>query len=185
MICYVFSKIIGAKYYAREGISVNEPSPRDTEGHGSHTASTVAGVKVRNVSFYGIAKGKARGAMPGARLAIYKVCWPDQGCSDEDILAAFDDAIADGVDIISISIREFTREYFSNSIAIGSFHAMKKGIVTSASAGNAGPFRESLSNMAPWMISVAASSIDRRIIDKVVVGNNKSFVVSESIKSLF
>ncbi|KAM0943702.1 putative cucumisin [Dioscorea sansibarensis] len=114
--------------------------------------------------------------MPGARLAIYKVCWGGQGCLDEDLLAAFDDAIADGVDIISISIGGVAREYFSDTIAIGSFHAMKKGIVTSASAGNSGPSRESLSNMAPWMISVAASSIDRRIIDKVVVGNNKSFV---------
>ncbi|KAH7675465.1 Peptidase S8 subtilisin-related protein [Dioscorea alata] len=171
------NKIIGAKYYAREGTSVDEPSPRDTEGHGSHTASTVAGATVRNVSFYGIAKGKARGALPGARLAIYKVCWPNQGCSDEDLLAAFDDAIADGVDIISISIGGVNvREYFSDSIAIGSFHAMKKGIVTSASAGNGGPSRETLSNMAPWMISVAASSIDRKIIGKVVVGNNKSFV---------
>ena len=48
-------------------------------------------------SMLGLAKGTARGGAISARIAVYKVCWFD-GCDDADILAAFDDAIADGVD---------------------------------------------------------------------------------------
>ena len=60
--------------------------------------------------------------MPGTRLAIYKVCWDDGGCLDMDILAAFDDAIADGVDVISFSIvTRFPFYYFKSPQAIGSF----------------------------------------------------------------
>lgn len=78
--------------------------PLDQEGHGSHTASTVAGRATGNVSFSGLAAGTARGAVPGARLAIYKVCWEHAGCDEADILATFDGAIADGVDVISFSM---------------------------------------------------------------------------------
>lgn len=44
-----------------------------------------------------------------------------------DLLAGFDDAIADGVDIISVSIGGDSTEFFEDPIAIGSFHAMEKG----------------------------------------------------------
>ena len=73
------SKVIGARAYQN---GVTGLSPLDELGHGSHTASTVAGRAVGNVSFGGLAVGVARGAVPGARLAIYKVCWDDGGCRD-------------------------------------------------------------------------------------------------------
>ena len=154
-------------------------SPLDEMGHGSHTASTAAGRAVGNVSFGGLAARMVRGAMPGARLAIYKVCWDDGGCLDMDILAAFDDAIADGVDVISFSIAtRFPFYYFKSPQAIGSFHSMRRGVVTSASAGNSGLSGGRVCNVAPWMLSVAASSIDRRFVDRVVLGNGKTIVVS-------
>ena len=147
-------------------------------GHGSHTASTVAGRAVANVSFAGLAAGTARGAVPGARLAIYKVCQED-GCDDADILAGFDDAIADGVDVISFSIgSSFPSDYFNDAQAIGSFHAMRRGVLTSASAGNSGIVGGQVCNVAPWMLSVAASSIDRQFIDRIVLGNGDTIVVS-------
>ena len=145
-------------------------------GNGSHThtASTAAGRAVGNVSFGGLATGVARGAVPGARLAIYKVC-----CSEANILAGFDDAIADGVDVISISIGSpFPFDYFSDVIAIGAFHAMRRGVLTSASAGNSGLVGGRVGNVAPWMLSVAASSIDRQFIDRIVLGNGDTIVVS-------
>ncbi|CAN0861648.1 Subtilisin-like protease SBT4.15, partial [Linum grandiflorum] len=73
-------------------------------GHETHTASTVAGVPVVGASLYGIRNGIARGGVPSARLAINKVCAMGPFCSTSDILSGFDDAIYDGVDIISISI---------------------------------------------------------------------------------
>ncbi|KAG6534258.1 hypothetical protein ZIOFF_008144 [Zingiber officinale] len=158
---------------------VEEPSPRDFDGHGTHTASTATGRSVSHASLYGLAKGTARGAVPSARLAVYKVCWA-LGCTDHDILAAFDDAISDGVDIISLSISGYKAlDYFQDSIAIGSFHAMANGILTSAVAGNDGPKHGTVCNVAPWMVSAAASSIDRHIIDKVVTGDHVSTLVSE------
>lgn len=107
---------------------------------------------------------------------MYKVCWPD--CYDVDILAAFDDAIADGVDIISLSVGGFDPDnYFTNSIAIGAFHAVRKGILTSVSAGNRGPGLASITNFAPWALSVAASTIDRQFFTKIQLGDQKIYEV--------
>lgn len=107
---------------------------------------------------------------------MYKICWSD-GCSDADILAAFDDAIADGVDIISLSVGGWPTDYFEDSIAIGAFHSMKNGILTSNSAGNEGPDPESVSNCSPWSLSVAASTIDRKFVSQVKLGNGAIYEV--------
>lgn len=174
------SKIIGAKYYNIAGIADKdepEPSPRDTHGHGTHTASTAAGNPVEKASLRGIGEGTARGGVPSARIAVYRVCWKG-GCPDVDILAAFDDAIADGVDIISVSLgASYPMDYFDDPIAIGAFHAMKKGILTSNSAGNSGPGPATVINVSPWSLTVGASSIDRRFVTNVKLGNGKVFKV--------
>jgi len=150
----------------------------DTAGHGTHTASTVAGRVVENVDLGGLAAGSARGAVPGARLAVYKVCW-DDSCGSEDILAAFDDAVADGVDLISFSIGgKLPVPYFEDAAAIGAFHAMRRGVLTSASAGNSALDGGRVYNVAPWILSVAASSTDRRLVGKLVLGNGSTIVVS-------
>ncbi|KAH0464690.1 hypothetical protein IEQ34_004793 [Dendrobium chrysotoxum] len=170
------NKIIGARYYHLQG-NISEydiPSPRDSEGHGTHTSSTAVGRLVTNVSLAGIAGGTARGGVPSARISIYKVCWSD-GCSDIDLLAAFEDAIEDGVDIISISIGGYSYNYFEDTIAIGSFHAMKKNILTSSSAGNDGPYNFTVENYAPWLLTVAASTIDRKIVARTKLGNGEEF----------
>ncbi|XVF83795.1 hypothetical protein PTKIN_Ptkin16aG0521100 [Pterospermum kingtungense] len=171
------NKIIGAKYYrANKNFGSGDfQSPRDSEGHGSHTSSIAAGGIVSKTSLYGLRAGTARGGVPGARIAVYKICWYD-GCYDEDILAAFDDAIADGVDIISLSVGAIVPlDYFSDSIAIGAFHSMKHGILTSNSAGNEGPYYASIVNVSPWSLSVGASTIDRKFRAKVKLGNGKVF----------
>ncbi|KAK9123838.1 hypothetical protein Sjap_013440 [Stephania japonica] len=171
------SKIIGARYYHGAGPipPLDIPSPRDSLGHGSHTASTAAGREVSGASLLGLGSGTARGGVPSARIAVYKVCWSD-GCQDADILAAFDDAIADGVDILSLSIGgDNPSDYFNDSIAIGAFHAMKKGILASNSAGNSGPYPYSAVNIAPWTLTVAASTIDRRFATAVKLGNGNVY----------
>lgn len=172
------SKIIGAKYYRSDGLlfDFEIKSPRDSDGHGTHTASTAAGVLVDGASLLGLGLGTARGGVPSARIAVYKVCWED-GCQDADVLAAFDDAIADGVDIISVSLSSGSEDYFKNAIAIGAFHAMRKGILTSTSAGNSGPLLTSLTNFSPWSLSVAASTIDREFVTKVKLGDDNTYEV--------
>jgi len=54
---------------------------------------------------------------------------------------------------------------------------MAKGIITLQSAGNDGPVSGSVASVAPWIFTVAASSTDSRIIDKVVLRNGKTLVV--------
>ncbi|XP_068658137.1 subtilisin-like serine-protease S [Aristolochia californica] len=176
-------KIIGARYYYKGFEAENGPlelfggvffrSPRDADGHGTHTASTVAGSIVPSTSLLGIATGTARGGATRARLAIYKACWFGL-CSDADLFSAFDDAISDGVDIISISAGPSPPQpsFFSEPISIGSFHAFEKGILTSASAGNAG-FSGTACNVAPWILTVAASSVDRQFHSNLTLGNSK------------
>uniref|UniRef100_A0A6N2N5P5 Peptidase S8/S53 domain-containing protein n=1 Tax=Salix viminalis TaxID=40686 RepID=A0A6N2N5P5_SALVM len=96
-------------------------SPRDSSGHGSHTASTAAGRYVTNE--------ERKGGAPMARIAVYKTCW-DSGCYDVDLLAAFDDAIRDGVHLLSLSLGPDSPQgdYFKDAISIGSFHAASHGV---------------------------------------------------------
>ncbi|CAI0443433.1 unnamed protein product [Linum tenue] len=171
------NKIIGARFYhAGQDLNDGETiSPRDTEGHGTHTASTAAGNIVTHASLLGLAAGTARGGVPSARIAVYKICWT-LGCSDVDILAAFDDAISDGVDIISLSVGGAPTDYFQDAIAIGAFHSMKNSILTSNSAGNSGPAAGTVSNVSPWSLSVAASTIDRKFATGVKLGNGRTYV---------
>ncbi|GAB2300699.1 hypothetical protein Dimus_034737 [Dionaea muscipula] len=169
------NKVIGARVYnLLQYYGDENPTPADLEGHGTHTASTAAGGAVRGASYYGIAKGTARGGVPGARIAVYKVCGIN-GCFDVNILAAFDDAIADGVDVISISLGGDPINFFYDPIGIGSFHCMKKGILTVAAGGNSGPYEASVSNVAPWILTVAASNIDRQFRTPVKLGNGFEF----------
>ncbi|CAN1320748.1 unnamed protein product [Linum perenne] len=164
------NKIIGARYYNNGG------SPRDALGHGTHTSSIAAGRPVSGANFLGLAKGTAIGGVPNARIAVYKVCWVNQDCNSVDVLAGFDDAIADGVDILSMSLGSlYPLQFFDDDLAIASFHAMKRGVLTSASAGNEGPSPVTATNIAPWMLTVAASTIDRKFVSQVILGNGQAF----------
>ncbi|KAH7387138.1 hypothetical protein KP509_16G007400 [Ceratopteris richardii] len=175
-------KFIGARYFykgyeAAKGPmdeSAESKSPRDTEGHGTHTSSTAVGDFVANVSLFGYASGDARGMAMDARLAVYKVCW-EPGCYDSDILAAFDSAVADGVDIISLSVGGDIVPLYKDSIALGSYGAMEQGVLVSCSAGNSGPSAGSVRNVAPWVLTVAASSIDRTFPAPIVLGDGSSY----------
>ena len=184
----IFRKIIGARFYSKGFEAESGPlesfnlpffqSARDGDGHGIHTASTIAGSIVANVSLFGMARGTARGGAPSARLAIYKACWFDM-CSEADILSALDDAISDGVDILSISIGPDPPQpsYFENAISIGAFHAFQRGILESASAGNSA-FPGTATNVAPWILTVAASSVDREFHSIKHLGNSKVLKVN-------
>jgi len=88
----------------------------------------------------------ARGGVPKAIIAVYKVFWAN-GCTSADIVGAFKDAIADRVDILSVSLgSEWPTPYHAGGIAIGTFHAMKNGILTSWSAGTSGACQREISN---------------------------------------
>ncbi|KAK2650461.1 hypothetical protein Ddye_017950 [Dipteronia dyeriana] len=147
-------------------------SARDGDGHGTHTASTAAGSLVANASFLGLAKGLAAGTRYTSRIAAYKVCWR-LGCFGSDMLAAIDKAVQDGVDVLSLSLGSGSMPYHKDMLAVGSFGAVKSGVFVSSSAGNSGPSSSSLSNSAPWMMTVAASYTDRTFPAVIKFGNGK------------
>ncbi|KAK3009854.1 hypothetical protein RJ639_012839 [Escallonia herrerae] len=154
-------KLIGARYYyrgfERDMGSLSEGfhflSPRDDFRHGSHTASIAVGAVVTDLSdsFFG-------------------------NCAD--IAKAFDDAIDDNVDIISMSLGQSgtDADFINDCFSLGALHAFQNGILVSASAGNnAEPY--TVDNAAPWILTVAASSVDREFDSRVELGNGDSLKV--------
>ncbi|PUZ46825.1 hypothetical protein GQ55_7G113300 [Panicum hallii var. hallii] len=163
------NKLIGARSFE------SDPSPIDETGHGTHTSSTAAGALVPGAQVLGQGRGTASGIAPRAHVAIYKVCGRE--CSGADILAGIDAAVGDGCDVLSISIAGGGPEvpYYENPLAVATFGAVEKGVLVSIGAGNSGPGASTLYNDAPWMLSVAAGTVDRLIGAQVRLGNGLSF----------
>ncbi|WOK99953.1 subtilisin-like protease SBT5.3 [Canna indica] len=175
-------KLIGARYFNQGYQAIAGPlnatfhSPRDYDGHGTHTLSTAAGGFVPGANILGYGNGTAKGGSPRARVAAYKVCWPPingSECTDADIVAAFDAAIADGVDVLSVSLGGDPQDFFQDGLSIGSFHAVKKGITVVCSAGNSGPKLATVSNLSPWMLTVGASTMDRQFLSYILFDNKR------------
>ncbi|CAN6317647.1 unnamed protein product [Urochloa humidicola] len=175
-------KLVGARFFSRGYEAAMGPmdtsresrSPRDDDGHGTHTSSTAAGAAVQGASLFGFASGTARGMAPRARVAAYKVCWLG-GCFSSDILAGMDAAVADGCGVLSLSLGGGAADYSRDSVAIGAFAAMEQGVLVSCSAGNAGPGSSTLSNVAPWITTVGAGTLDRDFPAYVSLGNGKNY----------
>ena len=165
------NKLIGARYFV-DGAQSSGPidsgeiiSARDTDGHGTHTATTVAGNRV-NASIFGTLLGPVQGMAPRARIATYKACWLRPGdlrasCNTSDLANAIDTAVADGVHIINYSVGSSLRNATApDDIAL--MAAAKAGILAVVAAGNEGPNLGTIGSPAgaPWVITSAASSRD-------------------------
>ncbi|XP_059281196.1 subtilisin-like protease SBT3 [Lycium ferocissimum] len=173
-------KIIGVNYFYKGAVAASPHvnltiiSARDSWGHGTHIASIAAGNYVQGASYFGYGQGTARGVAPRARLAIYKVSWRELGSTtSSDIIAGMDQAVADGVDILSISSGSAHLPLYRDPIAIGAFGAMMKGILVTGSAGNGGPEFGSLVNGAPWIMTVASGTTDRTFAGTLTLGNGQ------------
>ncbi|KAF5741588.1 hypothetical protein HS088_TW10G00591 [Tripterygium wilfordii] len=190
-------KISGARYYPKNfekqfgpiDATENTKSPRDIDGHGTLTASIVTGQNLPGAEASGgFAHGTASGGAPMAYLAIYKVCWvlpnkPKAGgslCFPADILAAVDDAIADGVNVLSISTGaqkplSYDGDYIHCCI---SCHAKQYccGVFCREQwpgvfCREQWPRLEDRKNAAPWIFTVGASSMDRMFLGPLIFDN--------------
>lgn len=177
-------KIIGARYYyagyGKHNIAKsNYLSPRDAEGHGSHTASTAAGNAGVAVTIDGHPIGTAAGMAPGAKIGVYKVCWTSDtkpaGCFNSDSVAAINDAVADGVDVLNYSIGGTSESTVLDSVAQAFRGASNAGVFVANSAGNSGPGASTLDHPAPWVTTVAAATF-RRAFNVVELGNGARYV---------
>ncbi|KAK8936584.1 Subtilisin-like protease SDD1 [Platanthera zijinensis] len=165
-------KIIGAKAFQ----GGTNPSPLDTEGHGTHVASIAAGSFVGNANVLEMARGVASGMAPMAHLSIYKVCFPKVGCDSSDIYAAIEQAIKDGVDVINMSISgEHNATFYEDAVSRGSMAAIQKNIIPVAVAGNKGANPITLDHSAPWVLTVGSSTTDRKILSIVELGDGRTF----------
>ncbi|MEV4376285.1 S8 family serine peptidase [Streptosporangium sp. NPDC049644] len=134
-------------------------SARDSNGHGTHTATTSAGGPVADANPLGISRGPIHGIAPAAHVSIYKVCGVE-GCFPSDSAQAVGRAILDGVRVINFSISGGTSPY-SDPVELAFLDAYAAGVLVSASAGNAGPGAATVNHVAPWVTTVAASTQPR------------------------
>ncbi|KAB1211885.1 Subtilisin-like protease [Morella rubra] len=176
------AKLIGARYFNKgvlrknPNIKISMNSARDTNGNGTHVSSIVAGNYVNGASFFGYAPGIAKGVAPKARLAIYKAIW-DEGAYSFDCFEAIDQAISDGVDVISLSLSTEKAGLDEELLAKATFAAMKKGVLVSAAAGNSieNDFT-TLFHGYPWILTVTASTTDRWFSGTLKLGHGVDFV---------
>ena len=180
-------KLIGARFY-NAGWGGNSQinrlfpfefiSPRDWDGHGTHTSSTAGGN--RNVPATGAltsAFGNVNGIAPRARLAVYKACWADQphggGCFNSDSVAAIDQAVADGVDVINFSVSG-SQTSFLDPVEVAFLFAADAGVFVATSAGNAGS-DSAVAHPGPWVTTVAAGTHNRNGEGSVTLGNAANY----------
>ncbi|KAL0308296.1 UNVERIFIED_CONTAM: Subtilisin-like protease SBT2.5 [Sesamum radiatum] len=104
-------KIVGAQHFAEAAKAagafnpdIDFDSPLDGDGHGSHTAAIAAGNNGVPVRLCGFEFGKASGMAPRARIAVYKALYRIFGGFVADVVAAIDQAVHDGVDILNLSV---------------------------------------------------------------------------------
>jgi hypothetical protein len=184
------NKLIGARYYNQgfggpDGVKATFPyeynSARDTDGHGTHTSSTAAGNHGVSAIWDGVDFGKMSGMAPRARIAVYKVCWGrssdtvhESSCQTIDLVAAIDDAVADGVDVINYSISGSLTS-FRDPVEEAFLFAADAGVFVAASAGNSGPTASTVAHNSPWLTTVAAGTHDRTYIATAKLGNGAPF----------
>lgn len=165
-------KLIGAKSFLKAGLDeLKHIPPFDTDEHGTHTASTAVGAPVKDVSMLGTAMGETSGVAPRAHLAVYRVCTA-AGCASPDIVKGIEEAVNDGCDVISLSLGGGgAQPFYEDAVALGAFYAIFKGVFVSTAGGNEGPGSSTLTNIAPWLLTVAAGTTDRQIRSTVKLGS--------------
>jgi subtilisin family serine protease len=181
------TKIVGARAFEAGWAASGSPlgpqekvSPLDTAGHGSHTTSTAAG-DAGVTATTGAVQETIAGIAPAARIATYKVCWngpdpkveTDDGCTTSDIVAGIEQATADGVDVINMSLGGAGKAEDTFERAL--LGAANAGVFVAAAGGNSGPDAGTISNTEPWVTTVAASSVPGNYSGTVTLGSGASF----------
>lgn len=180
-------KLITARYFA-DSFTASVPaanrsqyeylSARDGNGHGSHTAGTAVGNANVPMSIDGMDLGEGSGMAPGAKLAVYKICWDDDdpatgGCYTADSIRAIDQAVVDGVDVINYSISGSTTTVV-DAVELAFYNAANAGVFVAASAGNSGPGSSTTAHNSPWVMTVGATTFKREEAT-VVLGDGSRY----------
>lgn len=172
-------KLIGAQFFCEsKGCDNVLPheflSPRDYNGHGTHTASTAGGNEGVPLTGDAALFGSVNGIAPRARISVYKVCWDDGTgrclANSGDSVAAIDQAVIDGVDVLNYSIAGTSTNYL-DAVEVAFLFAARAGVFVATSAGNSGPTSATVAHISPWLASVAAGTHSRSGEARVTLGN--------------
>ncbi|MEW5985099.1 MAG: S8 family serine peptidase [Chloroflexota bacterium] len=156
-------KLIGMWSYPDSG-----NDPRDDDGHGSHTSSTVAGNHIYSATLSAATITIERdisGVAPHANIIAYDAC--AGGCPSTALVASIDQAVADGVDVINYSISGGSNPY-SDPQELAFLDARAAGVFVAASAGNSGPGALTTNHQGAWLTTVAASTHNRAFLNSLV-----------------
>ena len=187
----IWARHFNAAWGGDAGVHSQRPweflSPRDYNGHGTHTTSTAGGNNGVQPTGPAAAFGPISGMAPRARVATYKALWSTQDGSTasgftSDLTAAIDQAVADGVDVINYSVSG-TLTNFLDPVEVSFLFAARAGVFVSASAGNSGPTGSTVAHPGPWLTTVAAGTHNRSMIGTVTLGNNATYTGASSATS--
>lgn len=173
------------------GYTASDASPRDTDGHGSHTSSTSAGNFVMSSTITttsAIFQANISGVAPHANIIVYDGCIDGGGCPGASLQAGRDQAILDGVDVINYSIGSSTPtgDVWSDPEALSWLAIRDAGIFVANSAGNSGPGDGTVGSPAdtPWLTSVGASSHNRTFLNSVILDDGTHPPITVSGESM-
>ena len=178
-------KLLGARavldtYDLSIRLGINPPElykgARDSDGHGTHTASTAAGNRDVDAEIFGIDRGTVSGIAPEASIIAYKGLG-DGGGYTSDLAKAIDLAVADGVDVINYSVGS-SDPSIGGADDIAFLFAANAGVFVATSNGNGGPRASTTGSPAnvPWLTAVGASTHDRTFENMITLGNGKTYV---------
>jgi subtilisin family serine protease len=182
------NKLIGAQWFnaawgGDAALAAERPwefmSARDYNGHGTHTSSTAGGNNGVQATGPGAVFGKISGMAPRANIAMYKALWSTEDASTasgytSDLVAAIDQAVADGVDVINYSVSG-SQTNFRDPVEIAFLYAAEAGVFVAASAGNSGPATSTVAHPSPWITTVAAGTHNRSGEGSVTLGNGVTY----------
>jgi hypothetical protein len=134
--------------------------------HGTHTSSPAVGAFVKDVRLLRTNVGTASGMAPCAHLAFYEVCCEDACPSIKQLVAIERGTFVDGVDVSISAGNDTQKPFYLDLTAVRSFFPVTSGVFVSTSAGNTGP-EPTVTNCAPWVLTVAASTMGRRVVSCV------------------
>ncbi len=126
----------------------SDPDPMDDLGHGTHCAGIAA------------ANGTIKGVAPDASLLAVKVCSPST-CLDSDTMAGIDWAVANGANIISLSLGSSEQPSEGNDpLQMLCDAAVSRGVTIVAAAGNEGPGTGTIADIAASQNVIAVGADD-------------------------
>lgn len=175
--------IVARSYVSLLAARDPDPTPRDHMGHGTAVAMIAAGATNRGP------RGTMTGVAPKAYIGSYKIFGTptyNDAATDQAILQAIEDAVADGMDVLNMSFGSTLTPRLEDDLEVKAIErAASLGVLTIVAAGNDGPWLGTLSSpaTAPSAITVGASRNERVFGPSATVSGVGTMLAANSSKA--